>query len=249
MTLKCPKCLVVEESSHAAFCGQCGQSLQRPVLRSPFVAFGFIVLGCVGLTVAGMAIRDALRVPPQHPIPVAPSTPLVVSSTPAGAMAQSVDSPANVVWDFTDGGIQGTRGQNIEIVDAGKLWNLPGGSHMRFKVPGESWMEAEFLHSESDDSQGGNEAIWTLGILHLESSPDGVQPGNSPVRITVNGQSVWNGSPSGEPGRGPGNLWSEQFVDISDQMKPGQNVLRWDYLPDASSHYWLKQFQVTRSTR
>jgi hypothetical protein len=133
-------------------------------------------------------------------------------------------------WDFSAGMLADIRSEGVELVDA-KIWNLPGGKHVRFLTGGVSWLEATF------EVPGGAELPTHLTVHHLTSSPDGTQPGFSPVRITLNGTEIFRGSPV-EKG------WSDQQIDLGRSARPGKNTLRWDFLNGAQTHYWLKSFRV-----
>ena len=133
-------------------------------------------------------------------------------------------------WDFSTGMLADVRSERVELVDA-KTWNLPGGKHVRFLTGGQSWLEASF--EIPDNAETPNR----LTVRHLSSSPDGKQPGFSPVRITLNGGEVFHGSPAKSG-------WSEDQIDLGHYAQPGTNTLRWDFLDGAQTHYWLKSFRV-----
>ena len=133
-------------------------------------------------------------------------------------------------WDFSAGMLADIRSERVELVDA-KIWNLPGGKHVRFLTGGVSWLEATF------EIPDGAEPPTHLTVRHLSSSPDGTRPGFSPVRITLNGTEIFRGSPA-EKG------WTDDQIDLGHSARPGTNTSRWEYLSGAQTHYWLKSFRV-----
>jgi TIR domain-containing protein len=134
-------------------------------------------------------------------------------------------------WDFSAGMLHDIRSEGVELVDA-KIWKMTGGKHVRFLTGGRSWLEATF------EIPDGAEAPTRLTVRHLSSSPDGKQPGFSPVRITLNGGEVFRGSPAKSG-------WTEDQIDLGRYVQPGMNTLRWEYLDGAQTHYWLKSFYVS----
>ena len=138
------------------------------------------------------------------------------------------------VWDFSSGKGK-PRSEHVELAD-GKTWGMKG-HHLRFLQPGASWLETTFSVPESHKADP--ERPMVLRIQHLSSSPDGKKSGHSPVRITLNKKEIFNGSPSKID-------WMQSEIDISDQLEPGSNTLRWEYRPDASTHYWLRSFAISR---
>jgi hypothetical protein len=83
----------------------------------------------------------------------------------------------------------------------------------------------------------------TILIYHLSSLPGNGQPGYSPVQVTLNGTTVYQGSP-GPTNTGPGNLWASNTAIVTSMLRQGSNTLRWDYLNGATTHYWLKSFRI-----
>jgi hypothetical protein len=112
-------------------------------------------------------------------------------------------------------------------------------------VGGVSWLEATCTVPQDAEAPGGCRGRWMLEVHHLSSAKaDG--PGYSPVRLSLNGGEVWVGSPVKNnvvlvPG---GVAWRRQEWDVTDQIRPGLNTLRWDGLPGAETHYWLKSFRL-----
>src|SRR5205823_5328018 len=93
--------------------------------------------------------------------------------------------------------------------------------------------------------QGGQ---WKLEVYHLNSRVRKNGPGGySPARITLNDRAVWEGNPDGpEEAVVPGGIpWKRLERDVSALIRPGKNVLRWNHLPGATTHYWLKSFRVS----
>jgi serine/threonine protein kinase len=154
--------------------------------------------------------------------------------------------PPAFAWDFTNGDAQSTTGQGTEIISASRFGNPPlkGGSHLRFRQGGFSWMRATFTLPADLPTASGQ---WLLKVYHTGTSSDikGVK-GHSPARISLNEQTVWEGDPDGPaellvPG---GLAWKKLERDVSAMIRPGENVLRWDHLHGATTNYWLKSFRV-----
>ena len=139
--------------------------------------------------------------------------------------------PFQQSWDFSAGMLRDTRTGSVEVVDA-SLWKMPGGKHLRFLTGGQSWLEATF------DVPDDTETPTRLTVRHLSSSPDGKQPGHSPVRISLNGNEIFGGSPTKSD-------WMEEQIDLGNYVQPGRNTLLWEYLDGAQTHYWLKSFRLT----
>jgi hypothetical protein len=134
-------------------------------------------------------------------------------------------------WDFSAGMLPGIRTEGVEVVDA-SVWKMAGGKHLRFLTGGRSFLEATF------DVPDGAETPTRLTVRHLSSSPDGKQPGYSPVRITLNGSEIFRGSPAKSG-------WMEDRVELGNFVQPGRNTLLWEYLDGAQTHYWLKSFRIS----
>lgn len=122
------------------------------------------------------------------------------------------------------------RSERVELVDA-KRWNLPGGKHVRFLTGGVSWLEATFEIPEDA------KLPTHLTVRHFSSGADGGRPGFSPVRITLNGQGIFRGSPAHEG-------WTDEDIDLRHSARPGTNVLRCYFLNGTQTLYWLKSFRV-----
>jgi hypothetical protein len=144
-------------------------------------------------------------------------------------------------WDFTECFDHTIRSQGTEFVDAARF-SLPGGCHIRFLNAGESWMQATFFMA-GDPANIPRGASWTLAMYHLAITPNGPESGLAPVRVTLNGQEVWNG-PLAEGRHGPGNLWSLSIVDVGPLLRRGQNTLRWEFDGGGATHYWLKIVRI-----
>ncbi|MFZ1221154.1 MAG: toll/interleukin-1 receptor domain-containing protein [Chthoniobacterales bacterium] len=136
-------------------------------------------------------------------------------------------------WDFSAGMLADIRTEGVEVVDA-SIWKMAGGKHLRFLTGGRSFLETAF------EVPDGSQTPTRLTTRHLSSSPDGIQPGYSPVRITLNGNEVFRGSPAKSG-------WMEDEIDLGNYAQPGHNTLRWDYLDGAQTHYWLKSFRISSS--
>jgi hypothetical protein len=134
-------------------------------------------------------------------------------------------------WDFSAGMLPGVRTEGVEVVDAG-TGKMTGEKYLRFVTVGRSFLEATF------DVPDGAVAPSRLTVRHLSSSPDGKQPGFSPVRITLNGSERFRGSPAKSD-------WTEDQIDLGNYVQPGRNTLLWEYLDGAQTPYWLKSFRLS----
>ena len=152
-------------------------------------------------------------------------------NSPLAALPPSVHTAFQRSWDFAAGRPRDVRTEGVEIVD-GKIWDKSGGKHFRFLTGGKSFLEATFDIPES------MAAPTRLTVWHLSSSPDGKQLGFSPVRITLNGNEIFRGSP-------PEISWTEQQIGLGGYVQPGRNTLLWEYLDGAQTHYWLKSFRIS----
>jgi hypothetical protein len=162
----------------------------------------------------------------------------------AGAPPSAPPAPPSrpvtpAVRDFSDCTAQSVTSRDTELIDA-RVWNVAGGCHMRFLRPGQSTMATEF--TLTDDPRG--QAPWTLTINHLSSDVSATLPGHSPVRITLNGRVIWEGSPRGDVAAGTPVPWTVTTLDVSELLQRGSNTLRWEYLSGATTHYWLKSFTL-----
>jgi hypothetical protein len=174
-------------------------------------------------------------------------TVVLAMTAPTRPHTSTTSPPPPLIWDFSPGDFQGTTSKGAYLVDD-RLWDRPGGHHVRFMdvvVGGESWLEATCTLPEDAEAPGGRRGRWVLEVHHLSSAKmDG--PGYSPVRLSLNGSEVWVGSPVKNnvvlvPG---GVAWRRQEWDVTDHIRPGLNTLRWDGLPGATTHYWLKSFRL-----
>ncbi|MEY2563492.1 MAG: hypothetical protein QOH88_1685 [Verrucomicrobiota bacterium] len=157
------------------------------------------------------------------------------SSTAASSPSiPATAKPFDQSWDFSGGMLPGIRTEGVEVVEAsGKT---AGGEHLRFLHGGRSFLEATF------DFPGDAAPPTRLMVRHLSSSPDGKQAGYSPVRITLNGNEIFRGSPAEID-------WIEDKIDPGNYVQPGRNTLRWEYLDGAQTHYWLKSFRLSGGNR
>jgi len=146
------------------------------------------------------------------------------SAHPAGASFERT-------WDFAGGTPRDVRTDAVEVVDA-KIWKKSGGEHFRFLTGGRSSLEVTF------DIPDQATLPTRLTVWHLSSSPDGTRPGFSPVRITLNGNEIFRGSP-------PESGWSEEQIGLGRYVQAGRNNLRWEFLDGAQTHYWLKSFRIS----
>jgi hypothetical protein len=151
------------------------------------------------------------------------------SSSPATA------TPFQQSWDFSAGMLRDIRTEGVEVVDA-SVWKMTGGKHLRFLTGGRSFLEATF------DIPDGTVAPTSLTVRHLSSSPDGKEPGYSPVRITLNGSEIFRGSPAK-------SSWMDDRLELANYVQPGRNTLLWEYLDGAQTHYWLKSFRISSGDR
>jgi hypothetical protein len=154
----------------------------------------------------------------------------VPGNSPAGP-TPSARTAYQRSWDFAAGMPHDVRTEDVQIVD-GKIWGKSGGKHFRFLTGGKSFLEATF------DIPENAAAPTRLTVWHLSSSPDGKQLGFSPVRITLNGNEIFRGSP-------PESSWTEQQIGLGGYVQPGRNTLLWEYLDGAQTHYWLKSFRIS----
>jgi hypothetical protein len=158
-------------------------------------------------------------------------------STSQAAPSPSIPAtakPFQQSWDFSAGMLRDIRTEGVEVVDA-SVWKMAGGKHLRFLTAGRSFLEATF------DVPDGTETPTRLTVRHLSSSPDGKQPGYSPIRITLNGSEIFRGSPAKKD-------WTEDEIDLGNYVQPGRNTLLWEYLDGAQTHYWLKSFRIRSGT-
>jgi hypothetical protein len=155
---------------------------------------------------------------------------------PAPARAQHQE----FVWDFTSCYDLTIRSEGTEFIDA-ERFRLPGGCHVRFTNPGESWLQMTFvLSGDPRPAAGGG---WNLAMYHLAITSEGPTPGLAPVRVLVNGQEVWHDGIT--PGtRGPGNIWSLAQANVTPYLRQGTNTLRWEFVGGGAAHYWLKIARV-----
>jgi hypothetical protein len=158
------------------------------------------------------------------------------TKSPSPASDVSAKPPASSAafqrsWDFAAGMPHDVRTEAVQVVD-GKTWGKAGGKHFRFLTGGKSWLEATF------DVPDTAAAPTRLTVWHLSSSPDGTKLGFSPVRITLNGNEIFRGSP-------PEISWTEQQIGLGGYVQPGRNTLLWEYLDGAQTHYWLKSFRIS----
>jgi hypothetical protein len=185
----------------------------------------FWILGLVGAVVLfGILLAFLL---PRKPQTTSSTTP-VPQAEPSLTAALK---PFERTWDFSAGLPRDVRSEGVEVVDA-KIWNKSGGKHFRFLTGGKSWLEATF------EVPGDAQAPTLLTVWHLSSSPDGTSVGYSPVRISLNGSQIFGASP-------PESGWTEAQIRLRNAVQPGMNILRWDFLDRAETHYWLKSFRVS----
>lgn len=163
-----------------------------------------------------------------------PPTKEVNDPTSAAAPSPSSHATAKAFqqsWDFSAGMLPGVRTEGVEVVD-GSVWKMAGGKHLRFVTAGRSFLESTF------DVPDGTATPSRVTVRHLSSSPDGKQPGYSPIRITLNGSEIFRGSPAKSE-------WIEDEIDLGNYVQPGRNTLLWEYLDGAQTHYWLKSFRIS----
>jgi TIR domain len=152
-------------------------------------------------------------------------------TTTSSAPTTAAPRPFQRSWDFSAGMLHDVRTEGVELVDA-SMWKMTGGKHLRFLTGGRSFLEATF------DVPDGAEAPTRLTVRHLSSSPDGKQPGFSPVRITLNGGEIFRASPAKSG-------WTDDEIELGHYVQPGMNTLLFEYLDGAQTHYWLKSFRVS----
>jgi hypothetical protein len=168
-------------------------------------------------------------------------------SSPAPPLAHVASAVARqhqqFLWDFSECFDYTISTGGTEFVDGARL-DLPGGCFLRFAEPEASWLEATFVISGDPRASGAPPGTWRLTIFHLAPSPDGRTRGTSPVRVLLNGQEAWQGSPADQGEYGPGRVWAATEIEITRFLRPGRNTLRWDILPGAIAPYWLKVIHV-----
>lgn len=150
------------------------------------------------------------------------------------------------VWDFTPCTNQNTSTSgSVEIFDAGQVYGgswTGTGCVMRFKTGGASSMQTSF--NLNLDPQIWSPRSATIQIYHLSSLPGNGQTGYSPVQVTLNGATVYQGSP-GPTNTGPGGQWAGNSAIVTTMLRQGSNTLKWDFLNGATTHYWLKSFRIS----
>jgi hypothetical protein len=192
----------------------------------------------VGIALGVIWYRQQERRDPT-PAPQTTSAPVAVPSVAPLESPFASSAPSTVPmsklfqqsWDFSAGMLPGVRTEGVEVVD-GSVWKIAGGKHLRFVTAGRSFLEATF------DVPDGTASPTRLTVRHLSSSPDGKQPGYSPIRVTLNGSEIFRGSPAKIE-------WMEDEIDLGNYVQPGRNTLLWEYLDGAQTHYWLKSFRVS----
>jgi hypothetical protein len=186
-------------------------------------------IGRIGLVLSGASVQPWTVYFDNFEIFLPPKG---VQSGPSATVHPFVaGKPFQRSWDFSAGMLADIRSEGVEVVDA-KIWNLPGGKHVRFLTGGVSWLEAVFTVPD------GVQPPTHLTVRHLSSSPGGDRVGFSPVRITLNDKEIFRGSPAQKG-------WMDEEIDLRQGAQPGLNTLRWDYLDGAQTHYWLKSFRVS----
>jgi hypothetical protein len=164
------------------------------------------------------------------------------------SMSTPMLAPPEFVWDFTPCyAPQNTLSSGTQIFDPGSVFGgewIGNGCAMRFLNNG-AWMTTTFTLNASPKDWSPQAGTWNLTIYHLSSSPDGVRPGYSPVRVTINGITVWSDTPGGYRLR-PGGVWPMDTVrGVTNALRQGSNTLRWDFLSGWTTHYWLKSFRIS----
>jgi hypothetical protein len=185
----------------------------------------------VGLACWSTVFVGAGRPPPQGVVRAETVGPASLSTVVDRPSAHS--QRQEFVWDFTPCYDLTIRSEGTEFVDAA-LFGLPGGCHLRFLRPAESWLQTTFAVVNAPRA-----GRWSLAMLHLAVTPAGSVAGLAPVLVMLNGEPVWQG-PIIDDGLGPGGVWSGAQVDVTDLVRQGGNTLRWEFLGGGAAHYWLK---------
>ncbi len=165
------------------------------------------------------------------------------AADPLATPARPVRQHQEFLWDFSECFDYTITSGGTDFVD-GARYDLPGGCFLRFGNPAESWLQATFHIAGDPHGREAQRGAWTLTIFHLAPRPDEQTAGYAPVRVTLNGQEVWQGSPADEGVYGPGRVWAATEVDVAPNLRPGTNTLRWELLPGAVAPYWLKVIDV-----
>jgi hypothetical protein len=194
---------------------------------------GTLILACVAVLGLGPGPGGPAAHPNTAGRRLAPLAPSVLT---ASAQHQQF------VWDFTPCFDRSVETSGTEFFDIGSL-DLPGGCHLRFLTPGESWMQATFALADDPHTPTVQAGRWTLAIYHLAIQPEGPAPGLAPVRVTLNDAVVWQ-DPLAAGTAGPGNLWSLAVLDVTPQLQRGRNTVRFDFVGGGATHYWLKILRV-----
>ena len=171
------------------------------------------------------------RVPPKGGTEASALASVTSSTATPSAPTPTTRKPFDKRWDFSGGMLRDISSEGVEVVDA-SAWQMPGARHLRFVAGGQSRLAATF------DVPGDTEPPTRLTVRHLSSSPDGKEAGYSPVRISLNGQRVFQGSPARI-------VWMEEQIDLGAHAAPGKNTLLWELLEGAQTHYWLKLFRLS----
>jgi serine/threonine protein kinase len=203
-------------------------AIRRPVRRVPTAYLA--VLGIAIVAVAAIVVsRNWFAAPSDSP----------KGLSPTGSL--------RFFWKFLDGMPPDLEQNRTELVE-GKRWYQTGDSHLVFLEPGVSRLSASFDLTEADlASIRGKRGSWRLHVRHA-SAPAAEATAKTKVRIQFNDQTVLEGAPTGPtivfgPG---GQTWTRLEANLTPWMKPGKNVLRWDYL--SGPNYWLQSIKVQWET-
>jgi hypothetical protein len=207
-----------------------GRLVSEPTFADPFI----LKEGRIGLCLAGTDSKPWTVYFDNFQIFLPPGKE-AAGATSTNATMAATRKPFEQSWDFSGGMLRDIRTEGVEAVDAA-IWKMTGGKHLRFLTGGRSFLETTF------DVPDGTDTPTTLTVRHLSSSPDGKQPGYSPVRITLNGSEIFRGSPAKSG-------WMEERVELGNYVQPGRNTLLWEYLDGAQTHYWLKSFRLNSGNR
>lgn len=155
---------------------------------------------------------------------------------PASVTVRAAQVPSRTAWSFELQDIKESRSRDTEWID-GAIYGQHGGL-LRFLRGGTSWFEVDFDWT----SQQIHAGRLVLVVAHHASRMGDVGSGFAPVAIILNGQPVWRGSPPDESGA---DIWRHLEQDVSRQVRPGRNVLRWELASGATTNYWLRSFAIS----
>ena len=115
------------------------------------------------------------------------------------------------------------------------FFNSAYGNSWMMNLPTASYIEVNFEQPRQYDGKDIYDTA-TLRLQHL-SSTEGPHPGDSPIDIIVNGETI-----AADHSPGSGNYIDENW-DVTDKMQDGLNTVRLQF-KDAATNYWIRKLQV-----